>query len=102
MSNDNMLSNQTTVFDTEVKNKGFVLLDEIFKKHGWHMIKNEINWLCYTKLSHETEVFDIKIFKKEIRVSIPIKNSPYQYVSLFNSYFEASEYVETRLLDFIS
>jgi hypothetical protein len=102
MSNDNMLSPQATVFNTEIKNKGFVLLDEIFKKNGWHMIKNEVNWVTYTKFGNETDLFDIKINQKSIHVSIPIKNSPFQYVTSFTDYYRATEYIETRFLDFVS
>jgi hypothetical protein len=102
MSNDNMLSIQTTVFNTELKNKGFVLLDEIFKKHGWHMTKNEVNWISYTKFGNETDLFDIKINQKSIHVSIPIKNSPFQFVTSFSDYYRATEYIETRFFDFIS
>lgn len=100
-SNDNMLSNKHTILNTEVVNKGFALLDTMFKENGWHMTKNEVNWICYSKFGHETEFFDIKIEQKSIRVSVPIKNSSYQYVTTFNSYFEASEYIEARFNDFI-
>lgn len=102
MSNVSMLSNQNTIFVNELKNNGFVLLDEIFKKHGWHMIKNEVNWVSYTKFGNETDLFDIKINQKSIYVSIPIKNSPFQFVTSFTDYYRATEYIETRFLDFIS
>ena len=102
MSNVSMLSNQNTIFVNELKNNGFVLLDEIFKKHGWHMIKNEVNWVSYTKFGNETDLFDIKINQKSIYVSIPIKNSSFQFVTSFKDYFSATEYVESRFMDFIS
>jgi len=102
ISNDNMLSNQYDVLDTELKNKGFVLLDEIFKKHGWHMIKNEVNWISYTKLGNELDLFDIKINQKSIHISIPIKNSPFQYTTSFSDYYRATEYIESRFMNFIS
>ena len=103
LSNDNMLStNSGSIFNTEIKNKGFALLDEMFKKSGWHMIKNEMNWICYTKFGNETDVFDIKIDQRNVKVSIPVKNSPFQFVTSFKDYYHASEYVESRFLDFIS
>ena len=102
MSNDNMLSNQNTLIDTEIQNKGFIFLDELFKKHGWHIIKNEVNWLSYTKFGNETDLFDIKINQKSIHVSIPVKNSPFQYVTSFTDYYRATEYVESRFFDFVS
>ena len=97
-----MSSNQYKINNNPIVNKGFLILDELFETNNWHKVQNEINWICYTKFGHETEVFDIKIFKNEIRVSIPIHNSLYQYVSSFNSYYNASEYIETHLLNFIN
>jgi len=100
-SNDNLLSNKFSILNTEIKNIGFALLDTMFKENGWHMVKNEMNWICYTQLSKETDFFDIKIEATTIRVSVPIKNSTFQYVTTFNNYFEASEYIEARFYDFL-
>jgi hypothetical protein len=97
----NMHSNKETTLNTEIKNKGFAILDIMFKENGWHMIKNEMNRISYTKFGCETDLFDIKIDKKTIQVSIPIKESPYQYVTSFNDYFQSSEYIEARFLNFI-
>ena len=74
MSFNNMLSNKDSLLNTEIKNKGFFLLDEMFKTNGWHMTKNEMNWICYTKTGNETEFFDIKLDQKKVYVNIPIKN----------------------------
>lgn len=100
-TNDNMLSNDH-VFNTQIKNKGFAILDGTFKQHGWHLIKNELNWICYSKFSDETSYFDIKILQDKIVVCVPIKNSSYQYVTNFKGYYEASEYIEQRLNDYIN
>lgn len=99
-TNDNMLSNNT-ILNSDIKNKGFAILDGTFKHHQWHLIKNELNWICYTKFSDETSYFDIKILQDKIVVSVPIKNSSYQYVTNFKSYYEASEYIEQKLNDYI-
>jgi hypothetical protein len=96
-----MLSNKDSLLNTEIKNKGFVLLDQIFKEHGWYMSKNEINYISYTKQGLETDFFDIVIEQKSVRVSVPIKNSPFQYITKFDDYFSASEYVEARFFDYI-
>jgi hypothetical protein len=101
MSVNNMLSNKGSLLNTEIKNKGFVLLDQIFKEHGWYMSKNEINYISYAKQGLETDFFDIVIEQKSIRVSVPIKNSPFQYITKFDDYFSASEYVEARFFDYI-
>jgi hypothetical protein len=99
-SNDNMLSVQNEISNTEIKNKGFFLLDEMFKSNGWHMTKNEMNWICYTRAGNETEFFDIKLDQKRVYVSVPIQNSIFQYTTSFKDYFTASEYVEQRFKDF--
>ena len=101
-STSNMLTNTETLLNTELKNKGFVFLDTLFNENGWKLIKNELNWICYTKFGIETNSFDIKILPDKIIVSVPIKNSSYQYVTNFKSYFEASEYIEQKFFDYIN
>lgn len=98
--NDNNITNQITCNFTEITNKGFSIIDTMFTDNGWIRIKNDLDWLCYTKPGHETDLFDIKIDKTTIHVSIPIKNSPFQFVTKFNDYFLATEYIETRFNDF--
>jgi hypothetical protein len=83
---------------SEIKNKGFALVSAVFKEKGWHLVKNELNWICYTKFGHETDVFDIKIDANKIHVSVPLKNSPYNFVTSFTDYFSASEYIENHLI----
>jgi len=90
-----------SILNCELKNKGFVLLDALFKKHQWHLIKNEFNWIIYSKFGHETEFFEIKLDATTVYVSIPIKNSQFQYRTTFKDYFQASEYVEERFIEFI-
>jgi hypothetical protein len=103
MVNDaNMLSMNSSELNSKVKNVGFSLLDPIFKQYGWHIIKNEMNYIGYTKIGNETDLFEIKIGPKSIQVGIPIRNSPFQYNTSFNNYYQASEYIESRFLDFIN
>lgn len=98
-THDNMLSTDP-VLNSTIANKGFAILDTIFKEKGWHLIKNEVNWICYSKLSDETNHFDIKLLPDKIVVSVPMKNSVYQYVTSFKGYYEASEYVEQKLREY--
>ena len=98
-TNDNMLLNDP-VLNTPIKNKGFAILDSVFKQYQWHLVKNELNWISYTKFGDETSYFDFKILQDKIVVSVPIKNSSYQFVTNFKSYFEASEYAEQKLIDY--
>ena len=98
--NTNMLSNDS-ILNSDIKNKGFAILDNVFKKNGWRLAKNEINWINYTKFGDETSYFDIKISNDKIIVSVPMKNSIYQFVTTFKSYYEASEFIEQKLLDYV-
>jgi hypothetical protein len=95
-----MLSSES-VLNSSIANKGFAILEATFKENGWHLIKNEPNWLSFSKLGDETSSFDIKILSDKIVVSVPMKNSCYQYVTSFKSYYETSEYIEQRLFDYI-
>ena len=99
-TNCNMLSSDP-ILNSTIINKGFAILDATFKERGWHLIKNEANWISYSKFSDESSFFDIKILPDKIVVSVPMKNSSYQYVTSFKSYYEASEYVEQRLFDYM-
>jgi hypothetical protein len=94
--------NITSNTDYEIKNKGFTFIDALFKERGWTMIKNDLDLIEYRKPHYELDYFQIKIDKKTINVSVPIKNTPYQYKTSFTNYYEASEYIEKRFNDFIS
>ena len=99
---NNVITNDTSsILNSEIKNKGFAILDQVFREHGWYITKNEMNYISYGKQGLETDFFDIIVEAKTIKVSVPIKNSPFQYVTTFNDYFSASEYVEARFFDFI-
>lgn len=98
-THDNMMSSDP-VLNSNIVNKGFAILDVTFKQKGWHLIKNEPNWICYSKFSDESSYFDIRIIPDKIIVSVPMKNSSYQYVTTFKGYYEASEYLEQKLRDY--
>lgn len=99
--NQNTTTTLSTNNYTDIKNKGFLILDTIFRENNWQLIKNEMNMLSYSKFGYETSSFDIKISSDKIIVSVPLKNSIYQYVTTFKNYFEASEYVEQRFREYI-
>ena len=98
-TNGTMLSSDS-ILNSNIANKGFAILDTKFKEKGWHIIKNELNHISYSKFGDETSYFDIRILPDKIVVCVPIKNSSYQYVTSFKGYYEASEYVEQRLYDY--
>jgi hypothetical protein len=93
------LSTSTSQEESTIQNKGFILLDNMFKNNGWYLIKNKMNWICFSKPGFQTEYFEIKIDQSKIFVSIPIKNSLFQYKTSFKDYFSASEYIEERFKD---
>jgi len=97
-----MSTTSNTLYNSssEIKNKGFLILNETFSQYGWRLVKNEMNWISYTKFSDDTSFFDIKILQDKIVVSVPIKNSPYQYVTSFKIYYDATEYIEQKLFDY--
>lgn len=97
--NTNVISNDP-ILNSEIKNKGFAILDAMFKENGWHLAKNEMNWINYSKFGDETSYFDIKITNDKIIVSVPLKQSIFQYVTTFKSYYEASEYIEQKFFDY--
>jgi hypothetical protein len=99
-TNNNTLSNDH-IFNSNIKNKGFAILDNTFKQHGWILAKNEMNWINYTKFGDETSYFDIKITNDKVIVSVPLKNSTYQFLTTFKNYYEASEYIEQKFFDYI-
>ena len=41
----------------DIVNKGFSILDTLFKENDWNIVINEQNWVAYTKTGHETEYF---------------------------------------------
>jgi len=86
----------------ELTNKGFILLDKVFKDRGWILIKNDFDHISYIEKGKELDIFEITIDSTHIHAHVPLKNSPYNYVTSFTSYFEASEFIETKFKDFIS
>ena len=88
------------VSSQQIMNKGFSCLKELFnKKIGWELIVNEINHIIFLKKEEDFQ-FEMKIDADTIHVSMPMKNSVYNYETRFNSYFMASEYIEMHLLNF--
>ena len=101
MTTHGKMLTQTSIIETPL-NKGFLLLHELFTKNEWVCIKNELNRITYTKIGYETSIFELRVDESRIYVSIPVKNSPYQYCTSFKDYFQACEYVEERFNNYIS
>jgi hypothetical protein len=86
---------------TQLKNKGLCLIDEIFRDKGFILLKNEIDWIVYSKPGKDLDCFEFRLDKNKIHVCVPIKNSLYQYKTSFSNYFDAFEYIETRMHDYL-
>ena len=98
---DNMLTINN--INLTIKNKGFLLLDILFKEKGWTLAKNELNLIEYKRPDFgDLDYFQIKLDKHKVNVSVPVKHTPYQYQASFGDYYEAIEYIEKRFKDFIS
>lgn len=81
-------------------------LDNMFFNHGWYMlnsISHNSNHITYIKAGCDLDFFDICFYENscKIVVTIPLKNSRYQYKSTFYNYFDAFDYIEKRFYDYI-
>ena len=97
MRMDNFSNEETYI---KLKNRGFSYLEAMFLIKEWKIVKNDFDHIVYMKPGNETDYFEIKLTKTEVCVSIPVKNSKYQYATSFNNYFDASEYIEEHLSNF--
>ena len=60
----NTYDNTLTINDINfnIKNKGFLLLDILFKENGWTLSKNEVNLIEYKRPDFgDLDYFEIKI-----------------------------------------
>lgn len=94
-----MLSNDS-LSNSVIQNKRFSILHDTLTQNGWKLVVNEMYWINYTKEGDETSYFDIKVTQNKIMVSVPIKNSIYQYTTSFTSYYEASEFLEKKMYEY--
>jgi hypothetical protein len=96
-----MLSQELYSNHMPIKNKGFAMLDEVFSENGWHKVNNESDYITFTKFGHESEQFEIRLTKNNVHVIVLMKNSQYRFATSFDNYFQASDYVEERFLEYI-
>ena len=65
----NTPDNKLTInnINSDIKNKGFLLLDILFKERGWTLTQNELNWIEYRRPEFgDLDYFEIRIDKKQI------------------------------------
>lgn len=79
----------------------FDVLQPMFFKYGWGLVcKNNDDSIMYVKPGYETERFEIKIVSTKVIVSVPIRNSIFQYRTSFTSPLDAIGYIKNRFYDF--
>ena len=98
-----MLSENTTIINI---NNELNSLTELFKHNGWNKNKNNDNdnladHITYSKEGNETEFFKIELNNNIIYVSVPLKNSTFQYKTKFKDYYSAIKYTESKFHYFI-
>ena len=97
----NMLSENDTIINI---NNELNLLTELFKHNGWNKIKSIdklSDHIIYSKEGNETEFFKIALDNNIIYVSVPLKNSTFQYKTKFADYYSAIKYTESKFHYFI-
>ena len=98
-----MLSNNNKI------NAKMKSLNNLFKNNGWKLDNNNNKLsdnIIYYRPGHETEFFKFEFFidlnNTNIYVSVPLKNSEFQYKTKFNNYFSAIKYAENKFNYFIN
>ncbi len=79
------------------------VLNNLFKTNGWQIeTTNKLeDSIIYSKQGNETEFFKIEVDNNNVYVSVPLKNSTFQYKTKFDNYYSAIKYVETKFYYFI-
>jgi hypothetical protein len=98
-SANNMLSDNNIIN----VNDEFKSLNELFNYNGWKIGYDNklLDHIIYSKPGNETEFFEILLDNNIIYVSIPLKNSTFQYKTKFNNYYSAIKYTEDKFYYFI-
>jgi hypothetical protein len=80
------------------------LLD-LFKNNGWSSngVIDSKEGITYYKEGHETEYFQLRYSddtKEPIYVSVPLKNSTFQYVLYFKEFESATNYISKMFYEY--
>ena len=95
----NMLSDNIIInINDELKS-----LTELFRSNGWKIGYDNklVDHILYSKPGNETEFFELSVDNNIIYVSVPLKNSTFQYKTKFNNYYSAIKYTEDKFNYFI-
>ena len=85
-----------------VKNVGFKQATETFTNAGWNLVENEKNRVTFKRPEDVYDEFKMRATDANIEVVIPMPNSPVAYCTRFSNYYEASDYIISRLIDYIN
>ena len=87
-------------------NEELTLLYQLFSNNGWKINDIDTNTdsdnITYYKEGNETEFFEISLDNNNIYVSVPLKNSNFQYKTKFTDYYSAIKYIENKFYYFIN
>lgn len=87
-------------------NDELTLLYNLFANNGWKISNIDTNSssdnITYYKEGNETEFFEISLVDNIIYVSVPLKNSSFQYKAKFADYYSAIKYIENKFNYFIN
>ena len=84
-------------------NNELSLLNKLFKSNGWEIEDTDklSEHIIYAKPGNETEFFKIELDNNIVYVSVPLKNSNFQYKTKFADYYSAIKYTESKFNYFI-
>ena len=93
VTTDMLLDNTIININSELK-----LLNNLFENNGWKIEDDNkfSDHIIYFKTGKETEFFKISLDNNNIYVSVPLKNSNFQYKTKFVDYYSAIKYTETK------
>ena len=68
------------------------IIDKLIK-YNWKLIKSNSNQIIFKNKENNYDYFDITFNSSHVRIAIPFKSVPNTYVTKFNSYSNACNYI---------
>jgi len=98
VTGDMLTENRIININNELK-----ILHNLFKSNGWQIdTADKISEsIIYSKEGNETEFFKIEVNNNNVYVSVPLKNSTFQYKAKFDNYYSAIKYTESKFYYYI-
>ena len=89
------------IIQTCPKNKGFNIVHDKFLENNFELTRNEDTELVYSNKNNQYDEFLIRVDVDQIVLSIPIINSNYSFRSTHKNYWDASEFIQMHLENYI-